>query len=250
MKKLFCLMAAVAVIALASQFASAATSNYSTGYYDGWKVAFLGQNAEYATGNWKDTLSNKYNSLQATDYNNAVTLDPKHPNWKPGNTDNTQWISSSAAGSGSNPGVSDGLYAFTVNFTQAIAGGKINWAADNNVVAVIINGEMFATEAHVFGQDATGYAPIFTSNAYQSLGTFLKEDGYFTTNFEDIKKIESLTFVVQNTNPFNSTSPMGLWVNLDGVVNVENPSTPEPATLAILGLGLCGLPLVRRFRRK
>jgi hypothetical protein len=184
------------------------------------------------------------------------------------------WISFNNTGTYNN-----GYYSFVTTVNDVLGldfGGDwsgygfnslyINFAADDHLEAIIINGQL--ANDWVYGADKDG-------NAVQVLPQDPKYKGWLSGvvavdlagfNFWDVHGDNTIEFIVHNNGSTTNLSPnptgfyaevqASYWFTPGGTIIVlpdDDPrlaNTPEPATIAILGLGLAGLGLVRARRRK
>ena len=110
-------------------------------------------------------------------------------------------------------------YRTTFDLTGFNAGSAVlsgQWAADNAGVDILIN----------------GVSTLQTVASYSAFKSFSVTSGF-------INGLNTIDFVVRNDG-----GPTGLRV--EGALTA---SVPEPMSLAILGVGLAGAGLVRRFNR-
>lgn len=141
------------------------------------------------------------------------------------------WIGDNASSAWIGPNTSDlsdpeGAYDYQLTFSlsgyvAATASISGKWSADNQGTDIRINGAST-------GSTAADFASFYT---FAITGGFV--DG-----------LNTLDFLVVNT-PGYADNPTGLRVEMTG--SADPVSTPEPTSLAILGVGLFGL---RMFRRK
>ena len=162
---------------------------------------------------------------------NAYVVSPLDPNWVK-NTSTSQWIN--ALGKASTE--PNGLFTYTTTFTPAgldpttaSLSGKI--AADDQVV-ILLNGQ--STGITVTGSPV-GHPNETPDYAYTQFYNFSIAGGFQSG-------VNTLTFEEYN----NHGGPAGLQVQISGTAN----AVPEPASLAMLGVGLVSAGLVARRRRQ
>jgi len=146
---------------------------------------------------------------------------PGSPPWAP-NTSTAQWITPKA------PEPVNGAYNFTTTFDltgflpgTAVITGKVG--ADDELVGVLLNG--------------VAVTPAITTpdQGYASTYSFSITSG-FTSD------VNSLEFLTMNTHG----GSVGLFVDMTGTAS----AIPEPASMALLGIGLGGLFTLRRFFKR
>ena len=270
MKKIFALSTTLCVLLFASSV-FAASFNTGTGSAT-WKVANL-----EGTPNLPYGVTNGFDYTTGS-YSDAYTITQPHTAWS--SIDDAQWIGpNNSAAAGYSPGYTAYKttgFEFTPNKGTDVL--KILCSADNAITNLFVGiGDTFIDligsdwgSLVIVGLDDAGRyypnGPEYPGNPdyprnpgespYGGNGLF---DGHLeiTVNWAELMSqngldpdgVFDLYFITQNTNPSGSASPSGFIASFAST-EAEGSTTPEPATLAIMGLGFLGAGIAARRRNK
>jgi hypothetical protein len=131
-------------------------------------------------------------------------------------------------------------HSYQLTFYQAA--GEQTTFGTANATATMNWGVCLTTAACTTTNAAKSSTMSFTEDSAAAVSPWTKQTLFFTAT------------AVTETLSFLSEGPSGAppFLMLDGVSLIDNTSsqTPEPAYAALIGLGLAGVPLVRRVVRK
>jgi hypothetical protein len=164
-----------------------------------------------------------------------------HPSWVGATSDNYgNWITTSVEGSAPNS-VANGFYGFKTTLTVGDDWTQnLTYWADDALAAVYVNtGDYKKAEWTFLTYDPSTTVGYLEDNA----GSLSLDLSDFADYLRD-GQLE-LMFVVHNT--FQGGTAIDAFANPTGL-RIQG-ATPEPATMAIVGLGLAGLGLARRRRK-
>jgi len=213
-----------------------------------WVYKYLGgqnsgTNKPNESHNWESQRTYVDGILDKKGYTQTFSIEPKQHAW---NT-NYPWISSRSTGNNTN-----GYFSYVTEIFDSLSstlaasfnGLLINYASDDHLHMIVINGVALS-----------GFKP----EPWYNQGWIGEQ---VTLSLSDVNWIvdgtNTVEFVVHNTAyPTHgyADNPTGLSASIQAVYLIDDtapPSavTPEPATMLMFGLGLAGLPLVRRLRKK
>jgi hypothetical protein len=278
MRKLVSLsLALVALLLVSTANAEVVSGTITTASAGGWTVGYLGTSftvadevtfdygtkGQVAAVHWNDNKG--YNTTQGgwggTSHTptNSTTIAPDI--WAGSGTwvavpEGTFQSDYNSSGVTSYVGKGDtGFYGFSYAFNVDLDGaGELEWFnfggnvnVDNKLVGVYLNG-ILVDDSNV---------EFYTSNQGTVGAVTVPLSFSFEIDPADISASNVLTFVVQSYDTSNGSNPVGL--NLVGKYDYAPyphdddytpTTTPEPATMLIIGLGIAGLGLARRRNRK
>jgi hypothetical protein len=182
-----------------------------------------------------------YSSATETANNSgSATVDiPANPAWA-GPLPGSSWVSYVQSGDPSAPGFVSVPNGTVVNFTDTffvagtpIGGSILNVLADDTT-SVILNGVTLVSQASTSGNS-------FATCSNTAIGCLTVTEGNVSLTGNLVEGLNTLTFGVEQVN--------GGSYGLDYAGTVNYSATPEPGTIALMGLPLVALSLIRRKRK-
>ena len=147
-----------------------------------------------------------------------------------------------------NGGVTGGEWTPTASFSSGVLETGVNVSFGNDrgrwngyTFEVDLSGfEGFVVSGYTFGNSSATKEDVAGSEDW----TFVSFDGGLLTGGIGTWSIDPVIWGIGGTNR-NINVTIGVWGQAS-----ESAATPEPATLAVLGLGLAGLGIARRRMKK
>ncbi len=192
----------------------------------------------FAATSYGSSLSLYSSATETTNNSGLATVNiPKNPSWAaplPGSS----WVSYVQSGDPSSPGYISPANGTVVTFVDTFfvggtpLNGILSVLADDSA-SVTLNGQLLTAEASSTGN---GY----TTCSNTSIGCLAVTQGNVSLTGHLVSGLNTLSFAVAQR--------AGVSFGLDYAGTVNYTATPEPGTIALMGLPLLVLGLIRRKR--